>query len=353
VLVNGYELSRSYWYLDEYYGLPYIWVDPMEMGYGDVIEVIYPIFAGRYEWTVIGTDTGPADSMGASMVTEGFRQWKNFDTKIAGLDYMRARTPEIPYVFRNVSGPANKRINYYDDVLPQVEDEGHGRAHLRDDWCTTLPVASSNIIVIGGPYPNTAAEYFNDFTDIYYNRIGSDMGSGFYSHACWNPHLIKNTEDKGYALISTYKDLNGTIGFIVWGTTGDDTYYATYALQHGLLEIMQWLQPGATSLLLEFDYTKHPSDDCFFHIVEVLGTFTECGGFDWVLDWEFYEMEFYDDLLTFKLVMNSYSSEYWVFHIHMDFDIEKDYHLPDIVAIEVTYPQYIYFHWEPEIHPDP
>jgi hypothetical protein len=341
-----------YWEFQFFDDMPCIWVDYMrlELMPYDVIEVVYPIFAGRYEWTTIGTDTGPADSMGASMVTEGFRQWKNFDTKISGLDYLREPTPDIPYLFRNISGPAHLRDNYYDDHMAETIEEDAGRAHLKDDWCTTLPVASSNIITIGGLYPNMMSEYFNDFTSVYYNRIGEDFGTGFYSHACWGRDFYEGTEDKGYAQISTYKDLNGTIGLIIWGVTGDDTYYACYALQHGLLEIMQSLQPGVTSLLLEFDYTVHPSEDCFFHIIECLGTITECGGFDHLM---LEKMGMYDDDLLFKFIMNSYSSEYWVFHAHVDFDVEYFWSIPDLYAIAVTYPQYIYFHWEAKIHPDP
>ncbi|UCE43723.1 MAG: hypothetical protein JSV57_05060 [Candidatus Bathyarchaeota archaeon] len=334
------------------YGIDAIWIEEMELGMDDVIEVIYPIFAGRYEWTILGTDTGPADPAGASMVSEGLRQWKNFDTKISGLDYMRHQTPELPYLFRNISGPGDDRDNYYDDVLPQVNVAGNGRPHFRDDWCTTLPVASSNVIVIGGPTVNIAAEYFNDFTDVYVNRIGASI-TKFTSHGCWNRNSYVNTGDLGYALISTYKDLNGTIGFIVWGYSGSDTYYASYALQHGLLEIMQWLQPGVTSLLLEFDYSKHPSDDCFFHVVESLGTITECSGFEYESMWEIDMMDGHDGEMIYKLVMNSYSSEYWVFHTYVDYDTVKPWHLPYTTAISVIYPQYIYFHWEPKIHPDP
>jgi hypothetical protein len=288
------------------------------------------------------------------MVTEAFRQWKNFDTKIASLDYQDpVFAPEEPFMFRNISGPSDLRGNYYDDHMAQTVDDEAGRLHLKDDWCTTLPISSSNIIVVGGMAVNLASEYFNDFTDIMVPRIGETWGTGFYGPGCWgrNLHEVEYDEGEqvtGYALISTYKDLNGTIGFIVYGWTGQDTYYACYALQHGLLEIMQLLQPGVTSILLEFDYTVHPAEDCFFHIVECLGTFTECGGFDHLM---FKKMGMYDDDLLFNFIMNSYSSEYWVFHAHVDFDVEYFWSLPDLYAIAVTYPQYIYFHWEAKIHP--
>ena len=355
---NGYPVDPMYWEFQFFDDMPCIWVDyqSLELMPYDVIEVVYPILAGRYEWTTVGTDSAAVDSASASMVTEGFRQWKNFDTKIASLDYQDpVYAPEEPFMFRNVSGPSDERDNYYDDHMAQTVEDEAGRLHLRDDWCTTLPISSSNIIVIGGPYPNLAAEYFNDFTDIHVPRIGETWGTGFYGPGCWGRNLWEAEYDEGeqvtgYALISTYKDLNGTIGFIVYGWTGQDTYYACYALQHGLLEIMQLLQPGVTSILVEFDYTVHPAEDCFFHIVECIGTFTECGGFDHLM---FKKMGMYDDDLLFKFIMNSYSSEYWVFHAHVDFDVEHFWSLPDLYAIAVTYPQYIYFHWEAKIHPDP
>jgi hypothetical protein len=364
VLLNGVELNSTYWeYLDEYemyYGLGVLWVDysALELEPGDVIEVVYPILAGRWEWTTVGTDSAAVDSAGASMVTEGFRQWKNHDTKLASLDYQDMEFgPETPFVARKMSGTGEDREDYYDDQMAQTVEMEAGRVHFRDDWCTTLPVASSNIIVVGGPYVNLAAEYFNDFTDIYVPRIGT-LGEGFYGPGCWNRNLYEaefdenGTQTTGYALISTYKDINGTIGFIVYGWTGQDTYYAAYALQHGLYTILQQLQPGATSLLLCFDYTMHPADPCFFHVVECIGTFTECGGFDYLV-WEEFGLGPEDGDVLFKFVTNSYSSEFWVFHAYVDFDVEHTWHLADVVAIEITYPQYIYFHWEAELHPDP
>jgi hypothetical protein len=357
VLVNGTVNTAWEWspYSQMHYGIDSIWVGGMELGYNDVIEVTYPIFAGRWEWTTVGAESAAVDSASASMVTEGFRQWKNHDTKLASLDFQDPIfAPEEPYIFRSVSGSGEDREDYYDDQMAQTVEESAGRVHLKDDWCTTLPISSSNIIVVGGPFANLAAEYFNDFTDVYVPRIGG-FQPAFTSSACWNRTSYEAVFEEGeqvtgYAVISTYKDLNGTIGFIVYGWTGQDTYYACYALQHGLLEIMQWLQPGVTSLLLEFDYTVHPAEDCFFHVVECLGTFTECSGFEYEVMWDKYV---YDDEMIFKLVMNSYSSEFWVFHTYVDYDVTKPWHLPYTTAIEVTYPQYIYFHWESKIHPDP
>ena len=97
-----------------------------------------------------------------------------------------------------------------------------------------------------------------------------------YYNELW--YSSDNVEDKiGYALVSTYKDLNETTGFVVYGYTAEDTYYACYALRGGLLAWLQQLQPGATSILLEIDYEDlHPIQ---YHVVECLGPFTECTGF--------------------------------------------------------------------------
>ncbi|MFQ5759238.1 MAG: hypothetical protein ACE5IF_06130, partial [Candidatus Bathyarchaeia archaeon] len=73
------------------------------------------------------------------------------------------------------------------------------------------------------------------------------------------------------------KDKNGTVGLIIWGWTGTDTYYASkwfeynkYALQH--------YNPHITDLVLEIEYededgdTLHPPE---VTVVEQLGTISE------------------------------------------------------------------------------
>ncbi len=83
-------------------------------------------------------------------------------------------------------------------------------------------------------------------------------------------------DDIGYALIATYKDLNETVGYVVYGYTAEDTYYACYALRGGLLPWTQMIQNGTTAIILEIDYSDlHPVQ---FHVKEALGPFTECTG---------------------------------------------------------------------------
>ena len=82
-----------------------------------------------------------------------------------------------------------------------------------------------------------------------------------------------------YLILETrrYKDLNETVGFIVYGYTAEDTYYTCYALRGGLLAWLQEIQCGTTTIILEIDYNDlHPVG---FHVKECLGTITECSGF--------------------------------------------------------------------------
>ncbi len=248
---------------------------------------------GRWEWIVVGEPSLASDSIGTGMVAAAWLDWKNVETWLSGLDIeAEVYGPAIPYTLRPMDG------DYKDDL---------GRLHLKDDWSTPddwageeiypYAISSSNVIVVGGPLVNLAAEYYNDFTDAF---VFSEYGDGFYAPGCWSrttqgpywegmdPVMALDDElwyestviddDVGYAIISTYKDLNETKGFIVYGYTAEDTYYACYALRGGLLEWLQYIQDGVTTIVLRIDYEKlHPVR---FHVEEMLGPFTECTGFD-------------------------------------------------------------------------
>jgi hypothetical protein len=249
--------------------------------------------AGRWEWIVVGEPSLASDSIGTGMVAAAWLDWKNVETWLSGLDVeAEVYGPAIPYVLRPLDG------DYRDDL---------GRLHFKDDWSTPddwageeiypYAISSSNVIVVGGPLVNLASEYYNDFTDAF---VFSEYGDGFYAPGCWSrttqgPYwegksqvmaaddelwyesTVATPDDHvGYAIVSTYKDLNETKGFIVYGYTAEDTYYACYALRGGGLEWLQHVQEGVTSILLRIDYEElHPVG---FHVEEELGPFTECTG---------------------------------------------------------------------------
>ena len=257
---------------------------------------------GRWEWMVIGEYAKPSDSLGASMLTAAMGDWKNVQVWLSGLDFCSMELgPCIPMTMRRFSEPVDTvKDAYYHDYPVDM------RSSLRDDWSTPddwagetihpYAVSSSNIVVVGGPIANLGAEYFNDFTD---SLIFTNYGDGFYAPGCWARTVLdhyqgktfidvpddelwyssNNVEDKvGYAVISVYKDLNETTGLVIYGYTAEDTYYACYAVRGGLLAWLQEVQVGTTTVLLEIDY--HELHPVRFHVVECLGPFTECTGFE-------------------------------------------------------------------------
>jgi len=233
---------------------------------------------GRYEWGIIGRDAVKApDSGGLSLVSAAFKN-KRIEYGIAGEDMF---DPEIanqmPDIMNRFGTEARTMADYKD---------AKGRAALKDDWCTYWPIASSNIIGVGGPLANMLAYYGNDFTDAFFglNQYTDYEAweNKIIALTCWNGTNsgYSSTSSIGYAVITTYKDINGTVLFLVWGHWGRDTYYATQWL-HG--DAAREIPPGIiqlqsapsclTSIILEVNYTKpqHPT----FSIVECLGTISE------------------------------------------------------------------------------
>ena len=265
------------------------------------------VMEGRWEWIIAGETSHASDSIGSAMVTSALQEWKEDEVWLSGLDIKAdIDGPTIPWIMvRYATLYMDRRDYYYAHGEP-----GDYRTALRDDWSTPpdwdhedtiypYAISSGNVIVVGGPINSVTAEYFNDFTDA---LIYTEYGAGFYAPGCWartsqpslaslehqgvnmnllpTDHLWYDSDvvgDRyGYAIVSAYKDLNETQGFIVYGYTAEDTYWACYALRGGGAEWLQLLQPGVTTVVLEMDYDSiHP---VAFHVKECLGPFTECTG---------------------------------------------------------------------------
>jgi hypothetical protein len=259
---------------------------------------------GRWEWIVVGKNSHAADSAGAAMISVAWEEWKHKQVWLSALDMKcPEEAPTLPYVHVIFTGDGEERTDYHKN-----HSIGDYRAELNDDWCTPWDftytdeeypwvISSSNIIVVGGPSANLLAEYFNDFTDIF---VRSEYGNGFYAPGCWarTTQPTKNkvpeieiadelwydsdnfADNEGQAIVATYLDLNGTAGFIVYGYTAEDTYYASYVVRGGLLPWLQQIQCGVTAILLNFTYCPttgpHPVQ---VHVAECVGPFTECTGF--------------------------------------------------------------------------
>jgi len=215
---------------------------------------------GRYEWITVGNHSRAIDSAGAAMVSAAFKN-KQIEIGLSGLDVQDiAWGANVPYLLSNMTYRGTGRhpaIGYYDSI---------GRLALKDDWCKTWPIASSNIIALGGPSANIISEYFNEFTDAF---IFSTLGSGILPLPCWNKTFYPGA---GYAIISTYKDINGTVGLVIWGWTGDDTYYAAKWFHEEGIYQLQEFPSCVTTIILKIDYTTHPPT---VTVKECLGTISE------------------------------------------------------------------------------
>jgi hypothetical protein len=257
----------------------HLWVLPI----GTHIKVLYSTIEenekGRYEWMVVGKDAGAIDCAGMGYMTEAFDSKKDIEVLWTCLDINATVVgPYTPFV---MAGAATGTKADYRDAL--------GRTFLRDDWCTTYPVSSSDMLFCGGPRAQMGTEYFNEFTNAFFARseyVTNNTGQAnkIFALSCWN--RTRACYGSGYAVISVYKDLNGTIGFLIWGYDGQDTYYAAkwfWSIPDGIeapdgaivysgIEYLQHENRGVTDIVLNIDYSTHSPT---VSIEERLGTISE------------------------------------------------------------------------------
>jgi len=253
--------------------------------YGCKVKVLYSTIEenekGRYEWTVLGRDAFTSDSLGGALVTAAFKN-KDIEIGLSGLDmmYYEWSMASIPYVMNCFGTAPGARGDYKDDGSTPGQ-----RTALKDDWCTTWPITSSNIITVGGPLANVFTLYLNDFTDAFWGINCSIYGETFTPYATWQDKVVALTcwngtkkaygasVDTGYAVIATYKDINGTVGLSIWGHGPRDTYYASKFFHEEIIYELQNFPHCVTSIILKIDYTDplHPTP----LIVECLGTISE------------------------------------------------------------------------------
>lgn len=248
------------------------------------VKIVYKVWSGRYEWTVVGRDAASVDAIGSALVTAAFKN-KKIEIGISGLDMNETLIANrIPYVMSKLG--AGDTFEAYRD---NDSDPGK-RAYLIDDWCASgqgtgitvgWPVSSSNMIFIGGaePYVNLGAYYFNDFIEALSDFTGeftdphmSPWAGKIVGTTCWNKTTYSSDEDVGYAVIGTHKDKNGTVGLSIYGHWGRDTYYACRWFDYYKFKL-QHINPCVTAIILEIDYDdpQHPT----FKVVEQLGTISE------------------------------------------------------------------------------
>jgi hypothetical protein len=257
---------------------------------------------GRYEWVVVGNHSRAIDSIGAAMVSEAFKE-KQVIADNGALDMPDVSWgPNIPYMLANM-GNATWRASgsswttWYDSI---------GRLAFRDDWCNRYPVSSSNIITVAGPMANLVSEYFNEFSQalLIYGITGATLVDVIFATTCWNTTAGSNylgqyyysdgqfytgNTTTGIGVISTYKDINGTVGFLIYGWSGDDTYYTAKWFQEYGVYYLQTENRGITALVVRLNYHNYSarltnpmppnynydSHFPYVEIIERLGTISE------------------------------------------------------------------------------
>jgi len=255
-------------------------------------------YGGAWEWLTVGRDSKAIDSAGAAMVSDFTIWYDEAEVRNSALDMQDTvygpNAPSLLSPQRSTLLP--DRAGYRDANIAY----NLGRLGFKDDWsCHTnldnevhtemqgLPISSSSIITVGGPTANAVTEYTNDFTDAFatlpgWTGTGATTGV-IYSTACWSKNTYVPEYDGtgkqtvGYGMISTFKDMNGTVFLVLYGYTGQDTYYTCWSLLHSdVFALARWtMVEGITTMILKFDYTLHPTDYCFVTVMEALGTISE------------------------------------------------------------------------------
>ena len=258
-----------------------LWTLPI----GTHIKVLYSTIEmnskGRYEWMVLGKNARTIDSAAAAYVSEAFDSTKDIRVEMMGLDISEVDYgPNSPYVMGGAT--TGTRSDYIDSL---------GRSGLKDDWCTTWPIARSNMIFMAGPRANLGTEYMNEFTNVFFARSeyvvnNTGQSNTIMALSCWN----KNNYTSGYGVISVYEDINGTIGLVFWGYTADDYYYTckwfwSYpagitapdgAVVYSGIEYLQHENLGVTDIILHITYpTADPTHPTVSVSSERLGTISE------------------------------------------------------------------------------
>lgn len=221
---------------------------------------------GRYEWIIVGKDAATIDSIGAAYITEAFDSKKDIEVTMTGMDIKDTTYgPYAPFVMGGAT--SGTKSDYRDSLC---------RPHLKDDWCNTMAISSSNMIFEGGPIAQLGTEYFNEFTDAFFassTYVTNDTGHSnkILALSCWS----RNATASGYGTIAVYKDLNGTIGLVIWGFDGQDTYYISKWFWTTGIEYLQTENRGVTAIMLKITYPTADPTHPTVSIVEHLGTISE------------------------------------------------------------------------------
>ncbi|MEM1559979.1 MAG: hypothetical protein QXP57_07145 [Nitrososphaerota archaeon] len=288
---------------------------------GHLVKILFSTVGepfGRYEWIIVGRDSNPIDSAGAAMVAAALKNkdcatitledediflCTPIEVGLAGFDMWNPGYPTAASVMKRF-GPGTTVFDFMFNPAG-----GDYRTAFLNHWPNNLnwSVKTSNIIAVGGPGANLVSDYFNSFSQAIF-RSSSGMywriGGPPYDWLIpsdWGANRIHPYPDRaageGLAVITTYKDLDGTVGLVVYGATGEDTWWATHWLYdiHGDhvcftyynltagqnievcgengLRLLQNMNPGVTTIVLSIKYpSTMPPFTPDIEVIKLLGT---------------------------------------------------------------------------------
>ena len=229
---------------------------------------------GRYEWGIVGRESDPIDCVGLGAVTAAFKN-KQIEYGVGGEDMYDNEIPNQGKWVMAKYGTGHTKADYYYSGTDY-------RTALKNDWCTSWAITTSNMISVGGPIANMHAYYGNDFPAAFF-ALGqftdyTPWENKISAITCWNKKAYASSNTIGYAVISTYKDINGTVLFMIWGHWGRDTEaVSNWFDKHGIYQLQQ-APAGVTSIIVKIPYTLTEGEGYkpgTITIVEVLGTISE------------------------------------------------------------------------------
>jgi hypothetical protein len=247
------------------------------------------VIPGRYEWGVAGNShVGNAwsiDAIGLSDVSAAFKDKQvEYGMPGAASDMYDPSPPFQTMWVMNRVGTGTAWADYYYSNYGSSYANDY-RVALKSNWCTTYPVASSNMISNGGPVANMLSYYENDFSEAFFglSQFTSDpvWQNHIVARTCWLPHstahAYASSNSTGYGVITAYLDLNGTVVLQLWGAWGRDTAALDKWFNHYGIWQLQSAPNGLTSIIAEIPYTYSSGDwkAGTPSIVECLGTVSE------------------------------------------------------------------------------
>jgi hypothetical protein len=153
---------------------------------------------------------------------------------------------------------------------------------------------ATGIISVAGPKANQVSRYFNDFSfailregpDPYALIRGVVTGTAptsdpampsldIFPVSTWNVSKdtgYRSAGNTGYFVVFVARDVNGTLGYVVWGWESRDSFWGSVWASYYLGHFGGWLPPGTVALVVQVTYTSDFKEAQSFTIVEALGT---------------------------------------------------------------------------------